>query len=569
MYIDVVPNRHSRPAVLLREGWREHGQIKKRTVANLSHWPKEKIAALRLLLQGEKLVPAAAHLQVERSLPHGHVAAILGTMRKLGLPPLLAAKRCRERDLVLALIAERLLQPASKLATTRFWHSSTLAEELAVADADEDELYQALDWLLARQEKIEQKLAARHLAEGGLALYDVTSSYYEGRTCPLARFGYGRDKKRGRPVIVYGALANSEGLPVALQVYPGHTGDPSTVADQVEKLQGRFGLKRVVLVGDRGLLTKTQLENLRRRPGLGWLSAMRSAEIRQLLEGGALQLSLFDERNLAEISSPQFPGERLIACRNPFLAEERKRKREELLAATEKELGRIAKEVARRKKKLLTAAAIGKKVGAVIGRYKMAKHFRLEMGEGRFTFTRHEEAIQRESELDGIYVVRTSEPRESLPAADVVRSYKSLAQVERVFRTLKGLEIRVRPIFHHEERRVRAHIFLCLLAYYVEWHLRQALKELLFDDEELAADRRRRDPVAPAQPSASAVAKKQTRRTRGELPVHSFGSLLAELGTLCRLRCRFGSEKEAPSLTRLTTPTPLQQRAFDLLGVFP
>ena len=569
MYIETVPNRNSRPAVLLREGWREGKKICKRTLANLSDWSEARVEALRRVLKNEPLASPQDAFVIERSLPHGHVQALLSAIKRMGLDLLLAAKRVRERDLVLAMIVERLLHPCSKLATTRLWHSSTLAEELGVTDATEDDLYEAMDWLLERQPRIEQKLAARHLSEGTQVLYDVTSSYYEGRTCPLMRFGHDRDGKRGRPIVVYGALTDAHGRPIALEVYPGNTGDPTTVPDQVQKLRSRFHLDHVVLVGDRGMLTHVQIEKLKQYPGLGWISALRSADIQQLVQGGALQLSLFDEQNLAEIVAPEFPGERLIACHNPLLAEERRRKRAALLAATEQKLAGIAREVARRKRTPLTAAEIGKKVGAVINQFKMAKHFDTTIKEGAFAYARREQQIEREAQLDGIYVIRTSEPQSRLSAADTVRSYKLLAQVEHAFRCLKGIDILVRPIRHRDEQRVKAHLFLCMLAYYVEWHMRKALASLLFDDEQLDEDRKTRDPVAPAKPSAQAKKKKLVRVTADGLPIHSFETLLADLATRCRNRCRIKSDPNGTPFTHLTQPTPLQQRVFELLELLP
>jgi transposase len=442
-----------------------------------------------------------------------------------------------------------------------------LADELGVADATENDLYQAMDWLLARQPQIEKKLAQRHLQEGSLVLYDVSSSYYEGRTCPLARLGHNRDGKKGLPIIVYGLLTDSEGRPVAIDVYPGNTGDPTTVPDQVEKLRQRFGLSRVVLVGDRGMLTETQIGKLKQYPGLGWISALRGPAIRELADGGSLQLSLFDETNLAEITSPTYPGERLVACFNPLLADERRRKRGELIEATEKELAKIAAEVKRRTRTPLGQAEIALKAGKVLNRYKVAKHFVLTIADGVFGWTRREESIRRESQLDGVYVVRTSEPKRRCPAEDAVRRYKSLAQVERAFRSLKGMDLRIRPIHHYTEDHVRAHILLCMLAFYVEWHMRQDLAPLLFQDEDLSRDRTRRDPVAPAECSAWAQAKKMDRITADGFPVHSFQTLLRELATRCRNTCRIPTQPSAPSFQQLTAPTPLQFRAFQLLGL--
>ena len=569
MYIETVPNRGSRPAILLREGWREGKKVHKRTLANLTDWPAQRIAALRRVLKDEPLMHPSEVFVIERTLPHGHVEAVLGMVRKLGLDRLIASKRSRERDLVLAMVVERVVHPCSKLATTRLWHSTTLAEELEVADADEDDLYQAMDWLLERQARIEQRLAERHLAEGVQVLYDVSSSYYEGRTCPLMQFGHNRDGKKGKTIVVYGLLADVEGRPVALEVYAGNTADPTTVPDQVEKLRQRFGLEQIVLVGDRGMLTQTQIEHLKRHPGLGWISALRSASIRQLLDAQVLQPSLFDERNIAEIYSPAFPGERLVACFNPLLAEERTRKREALLQATERELERIARQVARRTRTPLSAAQIGHKLGRVLNRFKVGKHFALSIEEGAFAYRREEATIGRECALDGIYVIRTSEGPERCSTEQTVRSYKNPAQVEQAFRCLKGTDLLIRPIRHRDEARVRAHIFLCMLAYYLEWHLRKALAPLLFDDEELEQQRGRRDPVAAAKPSASAQEKKQRLRTPDGLPVHSFETLLAELGTRSRNYCRVKADPQSPAFTQITEPNPLQQRAFELLGLFP
>lgn len=569
MYIETVPNRNSRPAILLREGKREGARVRKRTLANLTHWPAAQVEALRRVLKNEPLVGPEAAFRIERSLPHGHVELLLSAIRRTGLDTLISARRCRERDLVLALVIERLLDPASKLATTRLWHTTTVAGELDVEDADVDEVYAAMDWLLERQTRIEAKLAQRHLAEGAQVLYDVSSSYYEGRTCPLMQFGHNRDGKKGRTIVVYGLLADREGRPVALEVYAGNTADPKTVPDQVEKLRGRFGLERVVLVGDRGMLTQTQIEHLKQHPGLGWISALRTEAIRKLADGGALQRSLFDQRNLAGIASPEFPGERLVACYNPVLAEQRRRKREALLKATEECLDKIARQVARRTKTPLSAGEIGKNAGRVLNRFKVGKHFRLTIQDGVFQYARRTEAIQREAALDGIYVIRTSEPEERLTPEDAVRSYKNLGQVEQAFRCLKSVDLLVRPIHHRDELRVKAHIFLCMLAYYLEWHIRKALAPLLFDDETLDRDRWLRDPVRPAQPSSGAQRKKRERQTEDGLPVHSLKTLLADLGTRCRNRCRLHSAPSSPPFDLLTEPTPLQQRAFDLLAAFP
>ena len=563
MYVAIVPNRKSKPAVLLRESYREDGKVKNRTLANISHLPADKIDLLRRVLSGEKLVPAAESLNALTTMPCGHVRAVLGAMRKLGIWELLSTRSCRERDLVVGMIAERILHPASKLGTVRLWQTSTLASELGVEDASAEELYGALDWLLEGQMRIEGKLADRHLKEGGLALYDVSNSHYEGRTCPLAKLGHDKDGRRGASIITYGVMTDRDGRPVAMEVYPGNTGDPSTVAEQVHKLRVRFGLQNVVLVGDRGMLTQTKIEALKQHPGLGWISALRSESIRKLMDSGMLQWSLFDEMNLAEIRSPDFPGERLMACFNPLLAADRKRKRAELLEATEALLTKVQAEVASRTNKPLTAGEIGQKVGRVLHRHKMAKHFEVVIADGMLTWSRKEESIRRETELDGIYVIRTSEPAERLTAQDTVRSYKLLTEVEQGFRCMKGLDLRVRPVFHRDEDRVRAHFFLCMLAYYVEWHMRQTLAPLLFEDEEL--DRMARDPVAKPVASKSVKAKKTTQQTPDGLPVHSFSTLLAALATQARVTYRIGTSET--TFEQISAPTPVQQRAFDLLGL--
>ncbi len=568
MYIETVPNRNSPPAILLREGWREGQKTRKRTLANLSDWPQPQIESLRRVLRGETLVSPKDLLNTAHTSPHGHVEAILAMIRQLDLDTLISSKRCRERDLVVAMIVQRLISPSSKLATTREWSTTTLAEELGVQGASEDDLYAAMDWLLERQERIEKKLAARHLREGGLVLYDVTSSSYEGRTCPLVQFGHNRDQDK-LPIIVYGVMTDEAGRPVAVEVYAGNTGDPSTVSDQVEKLRQRFGLERVVLVGDRGMLTQPQINKLRAHPGMGWITALTSGAIRELVQKGALQLSLLDEQNLAEITSPDYPGERLVVCHNPLLEEERGRKRQALLEATEKGLTKIAQEAARRKKKPLKASEIGLKVGKVLGRYKVGKHFECQIGEGSFQWSRRQDSIAQEEKLDGIYVLRTSEPAARLSTEDTLRSYKSLAEVERAFRCLKGIDLLVRPIRHRTEERVPAHIFLCLLAYYVEWHLRRAWAPLLFEDEERREERQRRDPILPAQPTASAKAKKHSHETREGLPVHSFATLLAALASRARVTYEFKTGELKLTCKQVPEPTPLQARAYELIRTFP
>jgi len=565
MYIARIPNRNSPPTYLLRESYRENGKVKNRTLANLSALPLEQIELLSRVLQGETLVPADDAFRMIRSLPHGHVRAVLAMLRRLRLESLIASRPCRERDLVVAMIAQRILHPSSKLAATRLWETTTLAEELAVGDTDVDELYAALDWLLQRQKRIENKLATRHLSEGTRVLYDVSSSSYFGHTCLLARLGHNRDGRRDLPCIVYGVLTDAQGRPISVEVYPGNTGDPTTVPDQVEKLRGRFGLKRVILVGDRGMLTQAQINKLRERPGLGWLSALRPEAIRKLIEKGCLERSLFDERNLAEITSPDFPKERLVACFNPLLEDRRRRKRESLLAATEKQFVRIAAEVARRRKKPLTKAEIGVKTGKVLNKYKVGKHFTLTIEDGRFSWQRKQEEIKEEAALDGIYVIRSSEPAEDLSADDAVRNYKRLADVEQAFRTLKGLELLVRPIHHRVDDRVRAHLFVCLLAYYVQWHLKRVWAPLLFADEHLTEHRADRDPVAQAEPATAVCRKKAIRQSEEGYPLNSFRTLLAALATQCRTTCQFGDGDAAIPISKTTDPSTLQNEAFRLL----
>jgi len=566
MYIETVPNRGSKPAILLREGKREGKRIVKRTLANLTHWPEGQIEALRHVLRGAGV--SLDELAIERSTPHGHVQAVLGMMRKLGMDTLLASRPCRERDLVMAMLAQRIVNPCSKLATTRLWHTTTLAQELDVEDADAHALYDALDWLGKRQGRIEKKLAKRHLEEGAKVLFDVSSSSYHGHTCLLAVYGYNRDGQK-LPSIVYGLLADGAGRPVAVDVYPGNTGDPSTVPDQVDKLRERFGLERVVLVGDRGMLTQTQLDAVREHPGLGWISALRFTAIRDLAEAGAFQPSLFDQQNLAEITSEDYPDERLVVCHNPLLAQDRKRTRGELLAATEARLEKIAAEVARRTKTPLSADEIGVKVGKVINRHKVGKHFALTIEDNLLRFERNEESIRREADLDGIYIIRTSENADALSAEDTVRTYKSLGQVEQAFRCIKSIDLQVRPIRHRTEAHVRAHIFLCMLAYYIQWHMRKALSPVLFEDDELDAARWTRDAVAKAEPSESAQAKKRSKTTPDGWPVHSFGSLLTDLATRCKNTCRTGEAKSTIRFEQVTELTPFQAHVFDLLGIKP
>src|SRR3954466_8986585 len=552
---------------LLRRSIRKGQTVTHETLGNLSHLPDHLIEIIKRSLKGETFVPAAEAFRTTRSLPHGHVEAVLTMIRRLDLEELIAAEASPQRDLVIAMIAQRLLFPSSKLAHTRHWHSTTLAEELDVAYATEDHLYEAMDWLLKRQTAIERRLAGRHLGEGALVLYDVTSSYYEGKTCPLARFGHDRDGKTGCPIIVYGVLTDADGRPVAVQVYPGNTGDPKTVPDQVETLTKRFGLSRVVLVGDRGMLTQTQIDALKKHPGLGWISALRSGAIRRLLAKGHLIRKDLEAERLAEITSPDFPGERLVACYNPQLAEQRRQKRQDLLTATEAELSALAASVAKSAKGPETAAEIGVRAGKIINHYKMAKHFSLTISDGHLGWSRKQDAVTKEEMLGGTFVTGRSEPADRLTAADGVRSYKRLALVEQAFRCLKGIDLLVRPIYHRTADRVRAHILLCLLAYYVEWHLRQAWEPLLFEDEELAADRRTRDPVAPARSSESVRLKKKTHRTPEGLPVQSFRTLLAHLGTRCRNTCVVTGDPNGTTFFQVTEADALQAEALRLIKV--
>ena len=572
MYVETVPNRNSPPAILLREGWRENGKVKKRTLANLSRWPAAKIDLLRRLLKDEPLVGPGDAFDIRRARPHGHVAAVLGTLRKIGLERLIAPKRCAERDRVLALIVARVLNPGSKLATARGLAEATardsLAETLGLGSVDEDDLYAAMDWLLPRQERIEKGLARQHLNDGALVLYDLTSVYLEGRRCPLAKRGHSRDGKKGKLQIEFGLLCNREGCPVAVEVFAGDTADPATVGSQIEKLRDRFGLSGVVLVGDRGMLTEARIRDEVKPAELDWISALRGPAIRSLVESGAVQMSLFDQTNLVEVRSDAYPGERLMVCRNPLLAEQRARKREDLLKATEKLLEPIVAATQREKRRLREAHKIGERVGKVIGKYKMAKHFTWSIDDqGRLVHERNAAAIAREAALDGLYVVRTSLPETEMGAEDTVRSYKRLSRVERAFRSLKSVDLKVRPVFHRTADRVRAHVLLCLLAYYVEWHMRKRLAPLLFDDERPeAADAARESVVAPAKVSESAQRKAQRKRTDEGHPVHSLRTLLDDLATLTR-NTVVPRLPDAEAFELLARPTPLQEKALQLLGV--
>lgn len=541
---------------LLRRSYREDGKVKNETVGNISHLPEELVEVVRAGLRGEPVGRLAEGFAIERSLPAGHVLAALAMARRLELARLLDRRRSRERDLVLAMICQRVIAPASKLATARAFSLSTLADELAVAGADEDELYAALDWLLARQQQIEDRLARRHLLEGELVLYDVSSSYFEGRRCPLAKLGYSRDRKRGTLQIIYGLLCDRRGRPVSVEVFDGNLHDDATLPAQIGKLTERFGLSSVVVVSDRGMVTKANIELLKEQ-GAGFITALKAPQVARLVKEGALQLSLFDEANLAEISSADYPGERLVVCRNPLVAGERARKREELLAATERGLAEIAERVARGT--LVGAAQIGLAVGAIANHFKVKKHFALEITDERFAFARKSEQIAAEAALDGIYILRTNVGQDKLDPADVVRSYKQLAQVERGFRTLKGPELEIRPVHHRLEDRVRAHVFLCMLAYYLTWHLREAWAPLLFKDEQPSSAA---DPVAKSTRSPSALRKAQSKRTDTGEQVHSYKSLLAELATLTRNTIRL--PQTTASFDKLAEPTAIQAKALEL-----
>jgi transposase len=572
MYIESVPNRNSPPAILLRESYRENGKVRKRTLCNLSDWPTAHIEGLRGVLKGGTVIaPDRDAFTVTRSLPHGHAALVLGTARKIGLDSMIgpAGERCR--DLVLAMIAARIIDPGSKLAAARALApataTSSLGTILGLGEVGEDELYTALDWLGERQPAIETALAKRHLKNGTLVLYDVSSSYMEGRCCSLAHRGYSRDGRKGTLQIVYGLLCAPDGCPVAIEVFDGNTGDPTTLAVQVQKLKQRFGLDHVVLVGDRGMITQARLTEDIKTAGLDWITALRAPAIKELVKGGALQLSLFDERDMASITSPDFPGERLIVCRNPDLAAERTRKRQDLLAATERDLARIQAAVSRKRNPLRGAAAIGLAVGAVIEKHKMRKHFDLAITDTGFSLARKTDAIAAEAANDGIYIVRTSLAAEALDDAATVRSYKSLSQVERAFRCIKTVDLHVRPVHHWLADRVRAHVFLCMLAYYLEWHMRRKLAPLLFDDtDKEAAEALRKSVVASARRSPEAIRKQNTGITSDGLPVHSFRTLLADLSTLTRNTIITAITPDYP-LTVLTRPTPVQRRAFELMGI--
>ena len=563
MHVHVVPNRGSPATVLLRESYREGSKVAKRTLANLSSLSPAQIEAIRAALRGVALQPVAQAFEITQSRSHGHVQGVALAMQRVGVASLLGSKPCRERELVLAMVAARIVAPHTKLATTRWWHTTTLAEDFGVTDTNEDDLYAAMDWLLARQERVQNKLAARHLGAGGLVLYDLSSSYFEGSTCPLAKLGYSRDGRRGLLQVNYGLLTDRRGCPVAVSVHEGNVADSSTLMPELKRLREEFGVERLVMVGDRGMISNKAIDELRETEGIAWITALKSVSIRALVEQGHLQFDLFDQRNLLELSSPDYPGERLVACRNPELAKLRTHKREELLAATERNLEKIKARVDAGK--LAGQDEIGLRVGKLVNQYKVAKHFELAIGNTSFTFARKLQGIAAEATLDGLYIIRTSVAAEQMDAADCVRNYKALANVERAFRSLKTIDLKVRPIHHRTADRVRAHIFLCVLAYYVEWHMREAWRELMFADTEQQA-KATRDPVAPARRSKAAQIKAARHTLQDGTPAHSFSTLMAELGAIVRNSCSTPKAgHDAPTFEVLTTPNAKQQRAFELL----
>ena len=564
MHINIIPNRGYSPTVLLRESYREGSKVCKRTLANLSALSTAQVQTIRATLRGDVLQPIDKTFEITTSCSHGHVQAVSLAMQRLGFVSLLGTKPCPERDLVCAMVASRIICPATKLATTRLWHTSTLAAEFGVTAAREDDLYAAMDWLLAGQYRIQKKLAARHLKEDALVLYDLSSSYFEGSHCPLAKLGYSRDGKRGTLQVNYGLLTDDRGCPVAISVHEGNTSDGTTFMPQVTRLREQFGIKRMVMVGDRGMISQKAIDEMSKDDDLAWITALRSSAIRTLVQQGAVQMGLFDERNLLEISSPDFPGERLVACRNPELAKLRAHTRDDLLAATEKDLQSIQSRVAAGK--LAGADKIGVAVGKVVNRYKVAKHFELTINNDSLTFTRKIDSIAAEAALDGLYIIRTSVQAQRMDAPACVRTYKSLAQVERAFRSIKTMDLKVRPIHHHLEGRVRSHIFLCMLAYYVEWHMRQVWRELTFADEDQAA-KLVRDPVAPATRSDAAMKKVLSLTLEDGSPVHSFQTLMAQLQAIVRNTCRTpGSAADAPTFEIITTPNHTQKQAIELIN---
>ena len=575
MYIETIPNRNSPPAILLREGYRENGKVVKRTLANLSHWDAQLVEHFRVLLKGGVAVESASPVvSIERALPHGHVAAVLGAARGSGSSLWFGSAPKELQPLLQAMLVSRVLEPASKLATQRMLHddtaTSSLGRVLGVGQSSVDDLYRALDWLHEAQPAIERRLARQHLVGSTLVLYDLTSTWLTGRCCTLAARGHSRDGKRDDPQIVFGLVCTAQGCPIAVEVFKGNTADPATVAAQAAKLKERFGIERIAWVGERGMLTSARIEQVLKPQGMDWVSSLRAPQIAQLAqEHGPLQPSLFDERNLVEMTSEHFPGERLVVCRNPALAEERARKRLELLAATELDLAKIAAATQRARKPLRKQDAIALRVGRVIERYRMAKHFELTITDTSLSWRRRDEAIKAEAALDGLYVIRTSLAAAQLDANAAVAAYKSLAHVERAFRSMKTVDLNVRPVFHYNETRVRAHVFLCMLAYYVEWHMRARLKPMLFDDEHLEeASASRVSPVAKAVRSEQAKTKDASKLAEDGLPLHSLRTLLKDLATLTYNIARTGANPHA-EIVITSRPTPIQSKAFELLALSP
>jgi transposase len=564
MHVSIIPNRNSKPAILVRESYREGKKVNKRTLANVSFLSIEQAEALRLILKGKKIALVDELFEKRSSKHHGHVDAVLKSVKRLGLDKIISAKRFKERDIIVAAIVARICKPHSKLAMTRWWDDTTLPESLDLQAVDEDDVYEAMDWLLARQGRIEKKLAKRHLREGDMVLYDLTSSYFEGVTCPLARLGKSRDRKRGTLQINYGLVSTKDGCPISVSVYEGNTGDPTTLMEQAEKVRDDFGIGDVVLVGDRGMITQKQIDELRVVGGFDWITAMKTGGIRKLVEDGVLQLDLFDERNIFEFTHPDYPGERLVACRNPVLARKRAHKRDSMLEATQRELDKVRGMVGRGR--LKGQDAIGVRVGKVVNKYKMAKHVVLHINEGHFDFEMNEDSIAGEAALDGIYVLRTSLSEERMSADETVRSYKNLTYVERAFKSLKSIDLMVRPIRHRTEDRVKAHIFLSMLTYYVQRYMSEALRPLLFADEDQEA-KSVRDPVAPAKRSEDALEKVSTKTLADGTPVHSLKTLLDHMSTITRDLCvqKFDGAG-ANTFTIDTMPNPKQQKAYDLLA---
>ena len=563
MHIDIVPNRNSKPTILLRESYREGGKVKKHTLANLSKLSMDQVQLFRQVLKGEQLIPVDALFDVFSSQHHGHIQAVRTAMKQLRFDNLIASRCTRERDLVVAMVVARILEPESKLATTRWWDTTTLPEDLGVVEATEDDLYQAMDWLLDRQGRIEKKLAVRHLEEGGLVLYDLSSSYFEGVTCPLAARGYSRDKKKGKLQVNYGLLTDQRGCPVSISVFSGNTGDPTTLMPQVTKVKEQFKLDSLVLVGDRGMISQKQIDELSGIEGIDWITALRSGQISKLMQDGTINMSLFDERDLCEFSHPDFPLERLVVCRNPLMAERRVRTRQSLIEATVQELEKVRGMVKRGK--LKAKEKIGVRVGKVVNKYKVGKHFQLVIEKGQFSYHLLPEKVAEEAAMDGLYVIRTSLSKARMTGEDAVRSYKRLSNVERAFRSLKGIDLKVRPIYHHLDDRVRVHIFLCMLAYYVEWHMKEVWRELLFSDEDQEA-KLARNPVAPARRSTQALKKVHSRTLDNGTETHSFHTLLTDLSTIVRNTCqRKGGGAGEPRFTMTTIPNVNQKRALELI----